>query len=83
MDCVVLCSIVHQCYYYSTVTTKEITMNERIREQIELLTEEQIRAKSFLNENGFDCATAPYVLVKEYRDKLKAHIKLLRMNLED
>jgi len=58
-------------------------MNERIKKQIELLTEEQIRVKIFLNEHGFDCTTAPYVLAKEYRDKLKAHIKLLRMNLED
>ena len=58
-------------------------MNERIKNQIELLTEEQMRAKLFLNENGFDCTTAPYVIVKEYRDKLKEHIKLLRMNLED
>jgi len=57
-------------------------MNERIEKQIELLTQEQIRVKTFLNENGFDCTTAPYVLAKEYRDKLKAHIKLLRMNLE-
>jgi len=57
-------------------------MNKRIEKQIELLTQEQIRVKTFLNENGFDCTTAPYVLAKEYRDKLKAHIKLLRMNLE-
>ena len=58
-------------------------MKERIEKQIELLTEEQFRVKMFLNDNGFDCTTAPYVLAKEYRDKLKAHIKLLRMNLED
>ena len=58
-------------------------MNERIKKQIELLTEEHIRVKMFINENGFDCTTAPYVLAKEYRDKLKEHIKLLRMNLED
>lgn len=58
-------------------------MNEQIKKQIKLLTEEQIRAKLFLNENGFNCTTAPYVIVKEYRDKLKEHIKLLRMNLED
>jgi len=57
-------------------------MNERIEKQIELLTQERIRVKTFLNENGFDCTTAPYVLAKEYRDKLTAHIKLLRMNLE-
>ena len=58
-------------------------MNEQIKKQIELLTEEQIRAKLFLNENGFNCTTAPCVIVKEYRDKLKEHIELLRLNLED
>jgi hypothetical protein len=58
-------------------------MKERIEKQIELLTEEQIRVKMFLNDNGFDCTTAPYVLAKAYRDKLKEHIKLLRLNLED
>ena len=57
-------------------------LNERIKKQIESLTEEQIRVKMFLIENRFDCTTAPYVLAKEYRDKLKSHIKLLRMNLE-
>ena len=58
-------------------------MNEQIKKQIELLTLEHQRAKMFLNENGFDCTSAPFVLVKEYRDKLKAHIKLLQMNLDD
>jgi hypothetical protein len=58
-------------------------MKERIEKQIELLTEEQFRVKVFLNENGFDCTTAPWVLAKEYRDRLKEHIKILRMNLED
>ena len=58
-------------------------MNESIEKQIELLTEEQIRVKKFLNENGFDCTTAPFVLAREYRTKLKEHIKILRMNLED
>jgi hypothetical protein len=58
-------------------------MNEQIKKQIELLTEEQIRAKLFLIENGFNCTTAPYVIAKEYRDKLKEHIELLRLNLED
>ena len=58
-------------------------MNEQIRKQIELLTEEHIRVKTFLNENGFDCTTAPSVMAREYRTKLKEHIKILRMNLED
>lgn len=58
-------------------------MREVIERQIKLLTEEQFRAKAFLNENGFDCTTAPYILCKQYRDSLKDHIRLLRMNLED
>jgi hypothetical protein len=58
-------------------------MKERIEKQIELLNEEQFRVKVFLNENGFDCTTAQWVLAKEYRDRLKEHIKILRMNLED
>jgi hypothetical protein len=58
-------------------------MKEEIERQIELLTEEQFRAKVFLNDNGFDCTTAPHIIVKNYRDELKKHIAILRMNLED
>ena len=58
-------------------------MKERIQKQIDLLTQEHQRVKMFLNENGFDCTTAPFVLVKNYRDSLKKHIEVLRMNLED
>ena len=58
-------------------------MNERIKKQIELLHEECQRAKLFLIDNGFDCTSAPYVIVKRYRDELKKHLELLRMNLED
>lgn len=58
-------------------------MKKEIERQIELLTEEQFRVKVFLNENNFPCTTAPFVIVKEYRDKLKQHIATLRMNLED
>jgi hypothetical protein len=60
-----------------------MTMVKEIERQIELLTEEHQRAKMFANENGFNCTTAPFVLVKQYRDALKEHIKILRMNLED
>ena len=56
-------------------------MNEKIKEQINLLQEEQMRAKLFLIENGFDCTTAPYIIVKRYRDELKKYLELLRMNL--
>lgn len=58
-------------------------MRERIEKQIELLTQEHQRVKMFINENGFDCTTAPFVLAKEYRDRLKEHIKILYMNLEE
>lgn len=58
-------------------------MKQEIERQIELLTEEQFRVKVFLNTNNFPCTTAPFVIAKEYRDKLKEHIKILRMNLED
>ena len=58
-------------------------MKDNIKKQIELLSEEQFRAKMFLNENQFICTTAPWVIVKRYRDDLKRHIAVLRMNLED
>jgi hypothetical protein len=57
-------------------------MNAEISKQINRLEEEQQRVKQFLNENGFDCTTAPYVIGKEYRDAIKKHIEVLRMNIE-
>jgi len=58
-------------------------MTEEIKRQITLLEEEQRRVKLFLNENNFNCTTAPYVIVKEYRDGIKKHIEVLKMNLEE
>jgi hypothetical protein len=58
-------------------------MEKEIRRQIDLLEEEQRRVKQFLNENNFNCTTAPYVIGKQYRDAIKEHIKVLRMNLEN
>ena len=57
-------------------------MNEEIKKQINLLEEEQTRVKKFINENNFNCTTAPYVIAKQYRDENKKHIKILKMNLE-
>ena len=57
-------------------------MKEEIKKQINLLEEEQRRVKQFLNENNFNCTTAPYVIAKEYRDGIKKHIEVLKMNLE-
>lgn len=58
-------------------------MNEQIKKQLRLLNEEQDRAKIFVNENGFDCTTAPYVIVKQYRDAIKKHMEVLRCNIEN
>jgi hypothetical protein len=58
-------------------------MIEEIERQIKLLTEEHQRVKIFLNENNFPCTTAPFVIAKQYRDALKEHITILKMNLED
>jgi hypothetical protein len=57
-------------------------MKIEIKKQIDLLEEEQRRVKQFLNENNFNCTTAPYVIAKEYRDAIKKHIEVLRMNLD-
>lgn len=59
------------------------SLNENIKKQIDLLTEERIRAKAFLNKNGFDCTTAPWLIIKQYRDAIKSHIEILRLNLDD
>jgi hypothetical protein len=53
-----------------------------IIEQIKALDEEQMRIKVWLNSSNFNVTTAPYVIAKKYRDEIKAHIKLLRMNVE-
>lgn len=58
-------------------------LNQRIERQLILLHDECQRAKKFLNDNGFDCTSAPFVIVKEYRDALKQHMSVLRMNLEE
>ena len=58
-------------------------INNLIKQQIDLLVEERNRAKLFINENGFDCTTAPWVIVFNYRNALKEHIEILRMNLRD
>ena len=58
-------------------------MGEEIKKQINLLEEEQTRVKQFINENNFNCTTAPYVIAKQYRDEIKKHIGILKMNLEN
>jgi hypothetical protein len=58
-------------------------INEEIKKQINLLEEEQTRVKQFINENNFNCTTAPWVIAKQYRDEIKKHIGILKMNLEN
>lgn len=60
-------------------TVDELT--SQIHKQIDHLDAEQQRVKMFINGSGFDVTTAPYVIAKQYRDALKAHIKLLKGNL--
>ena len=72
----------HKPYRHYNLIKKQIVMNEKIAKQINRLEEEQQRVKQFLNENEFDCTTAPYVIAKEYRDAIKKHIEVLRMNIE-
>jgi hypothetical protein len=61
----------------------EMKLYTEIKKQINLLEEEQKRVKQFLNENNFNATTAPYVIGKQYRDAVKKHIEVLKMNLED
>ena len=75
--------------YYEIIIPKEEPkpktlniMNEEIKKQINLLEEEQTRVKQFINENNFNCTTAPYVIAKQYRDAIKKHIKILKINLK-
>jgi len=48
----------------------------------DLLNEEQVRVKQFLN-NNFDCMSAPYVIVTRYRDELNQYIKTLQCNIDE
>ena len=64
------------------INNKINNMTEEINKQINLLEQEQVRVKQFINENNFNCTTAPYVIAKQYRDDIKKHIKILKMNLE-
>ena len=54
-----------------------------LQHQLEVLTEEIHRVKEVINMNGFDVTTAPYVIMKRYRDELKAHAKLIRETIAD
>lgn len=58
------------------------SLDDKIHHQIDFLEKEQKRVKDCINKSGFDCTTAPYVIMKQYRDALKNHIGLLKLNLQ-
>ena len=58
-------------------------MKKELEKQFNLLMDECMRVKQFINENEFHCGTAPFVIVKRYRDELKEHLKILRMNMDE
>ncbi len=58
-------------------------LKEKMQKQYDLLSEECIRAKLFIIESGFDCTTAPWVIIHEYRNAIKHQLEILRINLYD
>ena len=58
------------------------SLDGKMHKQYDRLLEELRRVKSFINENGFDCTTAPFAIAKEYRDNIKRHLNVLRDNLK-
>lgn len=58
-------------------------LTDEIKRMYDLLDEEQMRVKIFVNENGFNCTTAPFVLAKQYRDALKRQMEVLRCNMDE
>jgi len=56
-------------------------MKNEIEKQYDLLTQELVRVKRFVNDNNFDCTSAPFTIVKRYRDDIKNHLKVLRENM--
>lgn len=78
-----------KCYYdpppppewFKNMCDKKDDMDTKIKEQVEFIKSELARTKSAINSTNFDCTTAPYVLVKQYRDSLKIQLNLLLCNL--
>ena len=67
--------MIESCIYLSPAKGK-------IEDMIDLLTNEHFRAKSFINSNGFDCTSAPFVIARRYRNELKQHVAALRENID-
>lgn len=58
-------------------------MTYEIKKQIDFLEDEIRRVKELVNKSGLDCTTSVYVIVNQYRDAMKKHLQVLRMNLDD
>lgn len=56
---------------------------EEAKKMLQFLMVEQQNAKLRLNEAGYSCTSAPYVIVKQYRDSIKKYCEVLRMNVYD
>ena len=59
------------------------SLEDSIKTQLEFVEQEIFRVKMLINAAGFDCTTAVYAHVKQYRDALKKHAELLRMILDE
>lgn len=59
-----------------------ITRDE-INSQIEQVRTELKRSKDFVNANGYNCTTALFFIVQQYRLALKRHLNTLMINLDD
>jgi hypothetical protein len=79
-----------KCYYdpppppskcFKNMCDKNDDMDTKIEEQVEFIKSELARTKFAINSTKFNCTTAPYVLVKQYRDSLKIQLNLLLCNL--
>ena len=57
-------------------------MLEEIDRQINELEQEQIRVKQWINDLGFDCTSAPWIIARRYRKELKDHLMNLKLNRE-
>lgn len=62
---------------------QETLMLTEIDKQINQLEQEQIRVKQWINESGFDCTSAPWIMAREYRKALKDHLMNLKLNRKE
>ena len=52
-----------------------------LQSQIDKVREELKRSKDFVNMNGYNCTTAVFTIVHQYRLELKRHLNILMINL--